>query len=264
MIIQIIKYIISPLVIAYIAIVMTKRKEVELEAKKQLFSNRIHAYADLYRFMRRNEELIVVPRVEEELYVDCLEGSDYKIGIQGMEYVSYLHSIEDINNYICQLEKFCIGNELYLEPYLRTELENLMQWMTHLAKLITAFNATVTEEKWKFDEVTRNYKIRYACSLMGIALQNDIQKFTDNIEPVLAKRLRHPKLRHWSFDESCQGDKSSYDKSQLVTHTPDLIVRLCYLHYSDRYTPNEFDDLHEDKRMELLKSFFTSFQSHLK
>lgn len=263
MLVQIINYIILPLVIAYIATVMTKKKEVELEAHGQLLKHRIRAYVDVYRFMRQNEKLIVVPRVEENLYFDCLDGSDYKIGTQGLEYVSYLRSIDHINKYKSQLEQLTICNELYLEPYLRMELVNLQQWLSHLTQLLTAFKATLAEEKWKFDKATRESKLRYACSLMAIALQDDIQSFSNNIEPTIAKKLRHPKLSHWSFDSSCQVDQSSYTHSQLATHTPDLIVRLCYLHYSDRCTPTEFDELPEEKRMQMIESFFTSFQRNL-
>lgn len=105
MLIQLVTYIFLPLLVAYITIVATKRKEVELEAQGQLLEHRVQAYSEVYRFMQRNLKLIAVPRYLEHLYVCCLDGSDYKIGVQGMEYVSYLSDIEQLDEYTHQLEQ---------------------------------------------------------------------------------------------------------------------------------------------------------------
>lgn len=71
MIIQIITYILLPLIVAYITTVMTKREEVELDAQGQLLEHRVQAYAEVYRFMRKSLNRIAVPFVEEKLYADC-------------------------------------------------------------------------------------------------------------------------------------------------------------------------------------------------
>ena len=114
MLIQIITYILLPIVVAYITTVLAKRREVRLEAQGQLLEHRIQAYADVYRFMRKNLKRIAVPLVEEKLYAECLQGSDYKIGHQGFEYASYLCSIEKIENYSEELKNLLLTNDLYL------------------------------------------------------------------------------------------------------------------------------------------------------
>ena len=48
MIIQIITYILLPLIVAYITTVMTKREEVELDAQGQLLEHRVQAYIIQY------------------------------------------------------------------------------------------------------------------------------------------------------------------------------------------------------------------------
>ena len=66
MIIQIVTYILLPLIVAYITTVMTKREEVELDAQGQLLEHRVQAYAEVYRFMRKSLNRIAVPFVEEK------------------------------------------------------------------------------------------------------------------------------------------------------------------------------------------------------
>lgn len=122
MIIHIVTYILLPLIVAYITTVMTKREEVELDAQGQLLEHRVQAYAEVYRFMRKSLNRIAVPFVEEKLYADCLEDSMYKIGRQGMEYASFLSSIENIDKYSDQLERLLLTNSLYWIPNLRVNL----------------------------------------------------------------------------------------------------------------------------------------------
>lgn len=264
MLIQIITYILLPIVVAYITTVLAKQREVRLEAQGQLLEHRIQAYADVYRFMRKNLERIAVPLVEEKLYAECLQGSDYKIGHQGFEYTSYLCSIEQIENYSDELKHLLLTNDLYLEPNLRCELYNLQLWVDRLFHLLHAFKATEEDPCWGFDSFLQRDNISCACSLLGIALQNDVNVFTRNIEPLLENKLRHPKLRRWKLNTHKQeGNNHSFAQSQLVKKSPDLIVRLNYLHYSSKYTPNQFDELPEDRQHEHLDAFFKVFRKNL-
>lgn len=264
MFIQFITYILLPLVVAYFTTVMNKRKEVQLEAQGQLLEHRIQAYAEIYRFMRQNLLRIAVPHVEETLYADCLEGSKYKIGRQGMEYASYLSSIERIEQYSDQLKHLLLANRLYIEPKLLCELNSLQEWIENYHKLIKAFKATEENPRWNFDADLRRTKVRFACSLLGIALQEDINRFSSNIEPVLEERLRHPRISQWSFKASEEDYDSSFTHSQLATQLPDLIVRLNYLHYSNRFTPNEFDSLPNNQILKYLTEFAQTLQNNLK
>ena len=74
MFIQIITYILLPIMVAYIATVMAKRKEVKIEAQGQLLEHRIQAYSKVYRFMSKSMSLIAIPNYQKQLYIDCLEG----------------------------------------------------------------------------------------------------------------------------------------------------------------------------------------------
>lgn len=264
MLIQLITYLFLPLTIAYITIVITKRREVELDAQGQLLEHRVQAYSEVYRFMRQNFKLIVVPRYLEQLYTDCLEGSDYKIGVQGMEYVSYFSDIDRLEGYTNQLEQLLLTNDLYLEPKLKSELNNLQQWVSDVVMFLKAFRSTEEAPHWQFDDRMKRLKVHDACGFLGIALQGDIQRFTDNIEPLLKDKLRHPKIRRWQFDTADHDNHHSYLQSQLVTHAADIVVRLMYLHYADRYTPTQFDNLPDAQRMSHLESFYSTFRQHLR
>lgn len=260
---ELITYIVLPLTVAYIATVMSKRKEIQLEAQSQLLEHRIQTYVEVYRLIRQNLKRIAVPFAEEKFYMDCLEGANYKIGRQGMEYVSYLSSIENIEQYLNRLDTLILNNGLYLEPKLRRELYDFQTWIIHFHHLIKAFEATEEDSHWNFDAILRRNKVRYACSLMGIALQEDINQFSSNIEHILEDRLRHPKIRKWRFKASNLDSSRSVTQTQLATHMADLIVRLNYLHYSDRFTPNGFDALPDDERQYRLLAFFTIMNKNL-
>ena len=265
MFIQIITYILLPIMVAYIATVMAKRKEVKIEAQGQLLEHRIQAYSKVYRFMSKSMSLIAIPNYQKQLYIDCLEGSEYKIDSQSMKYASFLSHIESLEQYYNQLDELVLENGLHLESKLKRELNYFWQWMLSVAQLLKTFKAIEDDQQYKLPENVKKNMIRYACGLIGVALQADVQQFNKNIMPLLEDKLRYPRIRKWSFsedDNSYNPKENSYTQSQLVTHISDIIIRLMYLHYSFQYPSNQFDNLPEEKRSRLVNAFFESFIRH--
>lgn len=142
-----------------------------------MLEHRVQAYAEVYRFMRKSLNRIAVPFVEEKLYADCLEGSMYKIGRQGMEYASFLSSIENIDKYSDQLERLLLTNNLYLDSKLECELNNLQSWIANLQYLLKSFKATEEDSRWKFDAYLRYKRADIICCL-GYPYIDDFLAFT--------------------------------------------------------------------------------------
>lgn len=240
-----------------------KRKEVELDAHGLLLEHRIQAYVEVYRLMQQNQKVAIVPFVEEQLYAACLEGSCYKNIHRGMEYPSYLSSVSRIKQYMDKLEGLLLTKGLYLEPKMRNELENLQMWVADIARLLRAFSATENDPTWSLDATTRRDNERFACSLLAIALQADVQCFYNNINPILEDKLRHPKLSRWRFEDSNINSDHSYRHSQLAKNACDLVVRLMFLHYRNLYSPDDYAAMPKEQSSKLMERFYEVFKRNL-
>ena len=64
------------------------------------------------------------------------------------------------------------------------------------------------------------------------------------------------KIRLWFF-------KRNYERFDLIKYTPYLLLVLNYIHISDQYNRDEFDELPDDERKIILREFNASFITHL-
>lgn len=259
-----ITYILVPLIIGYVTAVLTKRKEVEMEVKRDFMSRRINAYSNIHAFMRKSSLVIAPPMYLEALYSDFLDGTGFTIGDQQMEYSSYFDDYQRLESYVEELSSLIRDAGVYLEPSLRNELGNMQEWYKDVMNLLRAFKRTEADETWNIPEESQNIKLKLGCNLLGIALQHDINHFSNSIEEKISDKLRHPKLENWYEKETDEVfSDSSYSESQLVTRIGEVCLLLVFAHISDKYSRDEFDDLDDEERKMIMNEFHKVFTDKL-
>lgn len=83
---KILTYICVPLIIGYVTVVVAKRREVEMDVRRDFMSRRIEAYVAIHAFMRRSSLMIAPPMYMEGILFSCLNGTGFEIGDQRSEY----------------------------------------------------------------------------------------------------------------------------------------------------------------------------------
>ena len=261
---KILTYLFVPLIIGYVTTVITKRKEVEMDVKREFVSRRIDAYVALHTFMRRNSLLIAPPMYQEYALLSYIQGTGFIIGDQGMEYVSYFNDLQSLEKHKGELSSLLMKYDVYLEPSVKVELNDMADWYTEVMHILNAFRQTESDPYWQTSGDVRDVKIRLACNLLGTALQDDINMFSRLIEDRLSEKLRKPRLRFWYETEgSGEVARGSFASSQLVKKSDMVGLILFYAHISDRYSREQFDDLSEEERNRIMQEFCTKWADNL-
>lgn len=266
MCILIIKYIIIALCLAYLTRVFSKKREVLLGVKRHVLEKRLKLYATLYKIILHNSTLIAPPIIKEKYYLSLIDGMPFRIGDKKMEYVSYFDSYEKLNEY-CLLIQNKSSKSVFLPKDIDDTLDLVNEWFYSVLELLTAFKMLEEEDKTLNDKRRREH-IDLACKIFGIALQYDIEYISNYLKCMLANRLRMPSLLNlfnvsvldkyklWFFNRK-------FKDIDFYKHGSFLMVLLLFIHISDMYTRDEYDDLPEYKRNDIIKKFHNSIIKYL-
>ena len=290
MLFLIIKYIVVALIIAYFTIVLARRKKVDIELKGEFLEHKLQAYVRIHTFLVKTQDVIASPIYLEHYYQTLINGTPFKIGDQKMEYSSFFNSFEKFDAYQKELKDIISWNSIYLDYSLENILLEMQCWIEDIHDMLSAFIKTERDGSWKFSQKQQEDHINLACQIFGIVLQNDINNFSHKINNKLARRLQHPRLGKW-YHESCfdkflsklseycekRADGKSnrkksllqlfylyilhpaYGCSQFNKYPSFLIVVLAFIHWSDKYTRDEFDELELEKRAVMINGFHKCF-----
>lgn len=261
---KILTYICVPLIIGYVTVVVAKRREVEMDVRRDFMSRRIEAYVAIHAFMRRSSLMIAPPMYMEGILFSCLNGTGFEIGDQNMEYASHFRDYSSLQEYVKELSTLILRYDVYIEPSIKTELSNMERWYRELILALDVFRQTETDELLDVPAEFQKAKMLFACNLAGTALQADVNAFSERLERILSEKLRHPRLRYWYDDKDYSPEYDSFSSSQLVTKSSMLGVLFLFVHVSQWYSRDEFDELEEKERNRLFHEFFTVFGSKMK
>lgn len=261
---KILTYICVPLIIGYVTVVVAKRREVEMDVRRDFMSRRIEAYVAIHAFMRRSSLMIAPPMYMEGILFSCLNGTGFEIEDQNMEYASHFRDYSSLQEYVKELSTLILRHDVYIEPSIKTELSNMERWYRELILALDVFRQTEADERLDVPAEFQEAKMRFACNLAGTALQADVNAFSERLERILSEKLRHPRLRYWYDDKDYSPEYDSFSSSQLVTKSSMLGVLFLFVHVSQWYSRDEFDELEEKERNRLFHEFFTVFGSKMK
>lgn len=263
----VIRYVVVALVLAYFANVYVKRKDIRTDIKGRVLEWRVETYKRIHRWVMAFQSVIAAPSQDEEHYRNLLASTRFKIGYQGMEYATFFDTPERLFKFGMEFSQMMNKEEDVIDYSLRHELNSFQYWLDDVILIYGAFGKTECDKRWKFSKETIDRHCKLACKVLGIALQEDVNRFYHKIDEILRDRLRNVKiagvyteswLTKWKrkVDNCCERviDKeknSSYGRSQLVRNHLGLMKIFILIHYEELFahTPAVMKDQEEVSRL---------------
>ena len=190
----VIRYVLVALLLAYLTKVFVKRKDVFTDIKGYVLEWRVDTYKDIHRWVMGLQSVIAPPKQKEDWFNSLLSSRRFKIGYQGMEYVSFFDSPERLLQFYTDFNRMLDKEEGFIDHELKHRLTCFQYWLDDVMDFLGAFVHTEYDKRWHYDEKTIHESCTLACQTMGIALQEDVNRFFNQIDSLLRDRLGNIKI----------------------------------------------------------------------
>lgn len=262
-----------------------KRKEIELRVKADILLKRLDS---LERVNKMNCKLYttVAPSIKEQAilmeYVDIINLPFKKIEC---EYRGIISSQEEFDKYYHEITQMVAQERIHFDYDIDNIISEYTNYLTQIKMIMDAYWDTVDGDLGK---------VNLAFRIVGVALQNDFNRFYSKIDQSIAKQMRKISLSykdqyfkrnfkrtHYRLSvrlekhlgkDGLKGRISSYiyyeylhrdhGASVLLGCIKEIILVLMYIYYSDMYNVDEIQDMAEDDRLELIRVVHSKFVSN--
>jgi hypothetical protein len=190
----VIRYVVVALILAYLANVYVKRKNIHTDINGRLLEWRVDAYKIIHRWVMKFQSVIAAPSQYEEHYRNILAPTRFQIGYQGMEYASFFDSPDRLFQFGMEFDQMMNKEENIIDSSLKHHLTSFQYWLDDVITFYGTFVQVEYDKRWKFDEKTVKKHCELACKVLGIALQKDVNKYYREVDEMLRDRLRNLKI----------------------------------------------------------------------
>ena len=190
----VIRYVVVALIMAYLANVYVKRRNIRTDIKGRVVEWRVETYKSIHQWVMKFQSVIAAPSQYEEHYHNILAPTRFKIGYQGMEYASFFDSPDRLFQFGMEFNQMMNKEEEFIDYPLRHELAEFQYWLDDVIMFFGAFGKAECDKRWKLSEETLKMHCELARKVMGIALQEDVNRFFQKIDEMLRDRLRNIKI----------------------------------------------------------------------
>ena len=191
---DIIRYVVVALILAYLTNVYVKRKNIHTDIKGRLLEWRVETYKNLHRWVMIFQNVTAAPSQDEEHYRNILAPTKFKIGYQGMKYASFFDTPERLLKFHKEFNQMFNKEKDFIDYPLMHELNGFQLWLEDVRMYYMAFIRTETDKRWNFSDETIDKHCKLAIKVMGIALQEDVNRFYHKFDEILRDRLRNIKI----------------------------------------------------------------------
>lgn len=198
----VIRYVVVALILAYLANVYAKRKNIRTDIKGRVQEWRVDTYKNIHRWVMEFQSVIAAPSQDEEHYRNILSPTRFKIGYQGMEYATFFDTPEQLFKFDIEFNQIMNKEEDFIDYPLRHALNGFKFWLDDVIMFYGAFGRTEYDKRWKFSKETVKRHCELVCRILGIALQEDVNRFYHKLDEMLRDRLRNIKIAG-VHSESC-------------------------------------------------------------
>ncbi len=270
------------LILGWFASRYQKRKEVEIKIKGNLLQKRLTTLEKVNHLNSEIYHTIAPPIPIQPDYISLLNKFDFPI--YELEYSKFFDNETAFDDYYSKLGQLIIDEHIFFDYDIDRHLSEYQNYLTEIKLLLDAF--CDVEHNENTDKINNAYKC------FGLLFQHDLRRFYAIIDLSIAKQIRkislaykdqyfkriynniHYKLSLLSEKHLKEQNKkgkisrkiyynylySHYGNSILLQNVEYAIVLLMYIHYSDKYTIQQFEDLPEEKKSELIKTFDVQFR----
>lgn len=285
----------AALLLTYLTGVYVKKVDIHTDIKGSVLEWRIETYKGIHHWVMKLQSVIAAPSQNEEQYNKILSHTKFKIGYQGMEYASFFETPERLLAMGMELNRMLNKEEYFIDYSLKNKLDDFQYWLDGVIMFYGAFYGTEYDKRWKNGEQTAKANCLKASKLMGIALQEDVNRYFKELDELLSERLRNIKIEGvyteslWTrikktcseyceriMDEEEEGWYSrlvewiyyhliygTYGGSQLQGHQKELMTIFAMTHFEDSLAkhPSVVND--KEQMMRLLKDYSESYSQYL-
>ena len=191
---DIIRYVVVALILAYVTNVLVKRKNIRTDIKGRVLEWRVETYKSLHRWVMIFQTVIAAPSQDENHYRNILAPTKFKIGYQGMEYASFFDTPEQLLKFHMEFNHMFNKEKDFIDYPLMHELKSFQFWIDDVIMYYMAFIRVETDKRWKFSDETIDRHCKLAIKVMGIAFQEDVNRFYHKVDEILRDRLRNIKI----------------------------------------------------------------------
>lgn len=191
---MVIRYVVVALILAYLANVYVKRKNIRTDIRGRVVEWRVDTYKSIHQWVMKFQSVIAAPSQYEEHYRNILAPTRFKIGYQGMEYSSFFDSHDRLFQFGMEFNQMMNKEDEFIDYPLRHELAGFQYWLDDVIMFYGAFGKAEYDKRWNFSEETIKKHCELASKVMGIALQKDVNRFFQQIDEMLRDRLRNIKI----------------------------------------------------------------------
>lgn len=289
------RYVIAALLLAYLTGVYVKKVDVHTDIKGNVLEWRIDTYKRIHHWIMKLQSVIAAPNQNEEHYRNILSLTKFKIGYQGMEYASFFDTPERLLSMGMELNRILNKDKYFIDYSLKNKLEDFQCWFDDVIMFCGTFCSTEYDKRWKSDEQTAKTNCLIASKLIGIALQEDVNRYYKELDELLRERLRDIRIAgvytesQWTrIKEKCSEycerimdeEKNdwysrmvewiyyhliygTYGCSQLQDHQTELMTIFAMTHYENYLIkhPSVVED--REQMMRLLKDYSECYSQYL-
>ena len=259
------RYVIAALLLAYLTGVYVKKVDIHTDIKGYVLEWRIDTYKDIHRWVMKLQSIIAAPSQNEEQYNNILALTKFKIGYQGMEYASFFDTPERLLSMEMELNRMLNKEENFIDYSLKNKLYDFQCWLDDVIMFYGAFYHTENDKRWKNDAQTVKANCLKASKLIGIALQEDVNRYYKELDELLRERLRNISISRvyteslWTrIKKNC-----SYGSSQLQGHQTELMTIFAMTHYEDYLAKHPSVVKDKEQMMGLLRNYSDCYSQYL-
>ena len=215
-----------------------------------------------------NFKSVIAPSAQDQdYYSSVLSHTKFKIGYQGMEYVSFFDTPERLLKFNIEYNQMLNKDESFVDSALKQKLDDFQEWLDNVILFYSAFVLAESDSKWGFDRKTIEKHCLLTCKMFGIALQDDVNNYYEQFNSLLRDRIRDVKIagvysdskRLWNRKKA----KPYYEKSQMHKHNGDLMTIFVLVHFEEMFVKNPAIMKNSEQLMTLMKDFSDCYVKYL-
>lgn len=261
------RYVLVALVLAYLTNVYLKRKNTITDIKGRVLEWQVDTYKNIHRWVMSFKSVIAPPAQDQDYYSNILSHTKFKIGYQGMEYVSFFDTPERLLKFNVEFNQMLNKDENFVDSALKQKLYDFQEWLDNVIQFYGAFYLAESDKKWGFDRKTIEKHCLLICKMLGIALQDDVNNYYEQFHSLLHDRIRDVKIagvysdskRLWNRKKA----KPYYEKSQMHKNNGDLMTIFVLVHFEEMFVKNPAIMKNPEQLMTLMKDFGDCYVKYL-
>lgn len=126
------------LLLAYLTKVFVKRKDVVTDIKGAVLEWQVETYKEIHRWLMGLQRVTAPPSQQEQWFRSLLSSRRFKIGYQGMAFVSFFDTPEKLIQFVTEFHQMLNKEEGFIDETLKQKLISFQIWLDDVIEYLGA------------------------------------------------------------------------------------------------------------------------------